>query len=65
MPRQARLDAPGILHHVMIRGIEGRNIFINDGDRENFLPRVYSKIVINPLCARKIRTYWNWFVISI
>jgi hypothetical protein len=22
MPRQARLDAPGTLHHVMIRGIE-------------------------------------------
>ena len=26
MPRQARLDAPGTLHHVMIRGIEKRNI---------------------------------------
>jgi len=26
MPRTARLDVPGVLHHVMIRGIEGRNI---------------------------------------
>jgi len=26
MPRQARLDAPGTLHHGMIRGIEGTNI---------------------------------------
>ena len=28
MPRQARLDAPGVLHHVMVRGIEGRPIFL-------------------------------------
>jgi len=27
MPRQARLDASGTLHHVMARGIEGTNIF--------------------------------------
>jgi hypothetical protein len=26
MPRQARLDAPGTLHHVIIRGIEKRRI---------------------------------------
>jgi len=40
MPRQARLDSPGTLHHVMIRGIEGRNIFVDDSDRENFLLRM-------------------------
>ena len=40
MPRQARLDAPGTLHHVMIRGIEGANIFGDDKDREHFLSRV-------------------------
>jgi putative transposase len=39
MPRQARLDAPGTLHHVMVRGIEGANIFHDDEDRENFLFR--------------------------
>jgi len=27
MPRQARLDAPGVLQHVMARGIERRKIF--------------------------------------
>jgi putative transposase len=27
MPRQARLDVPGLRHHVMARGIEGRDIF--------------------------------------
>jgi putative transposase len=40
MPRQARLDAPGTLHHVMIRGIERANIFRDDKDREQFLSRV-------------------------
>ena len=28
MPRQARLDAPGVLHHIMVRGIERRKICI-------------------------------------
>lgn len=27
MPRKARLDAPGTLHHVIGRGIEGTKIF--------------------------------------
>ena len=36
MPRQARLDAPGTLHHVIVRGIEGRRIVDDDEDRENF-----------------------------
>ncbi len=40
MPRRARLDAPGTLHHVMIRGLEGKKIFYDDEDRENFLSRV-------------------------
>jgi hypothetical protein len=26
VPRTARIDAPGVLHHVMIRGIERRKI---------------------------------------
>ena len=40
MPRQARLDAPGALRHIMIRGIERRKIFLNDRDREDFLERL-------------------------
>lgn len=40
MPRQARLDVPGLIHHVMARGIEGRDIFIDDNDRTNFLKRL-------------------------
>jgi putative transposase len=40
MARAARLDAPGTLHHVMVRGIEKRRIFENDRDREDFLNRL-------------------------
>ncbi|MBW2030043.1 MAG: transposase [Deltaproteobacteria bacterium] len=40
MLRQARLDAPGVLHHVMIRGIDRQKIFLNDNDRDDFLERL-------------------------
>jgi len=40
MPRLARLDAPGVLHHVMGRGIERKEIFFNDADRSDFLERL-------------------------
>ena len=40
MPRQARLDSPGTLHHVMGRGIEATKIFRNKNDREDFLVRL-------------------------
>jgi len=40
MPRSARLDAPGVLHHVIGRGIERRSIFLSDADRNDFLSRL-------------------------
>ena len=40
MPRQARLDAPGVLQHIMARGIERRKIFWDDKDRSSFLERL-------------------------
>ena len=40
MPRTARLDTPGLLHHIMIRGIERRKIFNDDKDRENLIERL-------------------------
>ena len=40
MPRIARLDTPGLLHHVMIRGMERKRVFNDDTDRENFLERL-------------------------
>ena len=40
MPRQARLDIPGTLNHVILRGIEGREIVTDDQDRQNFVSRM-------------------------
>ena len=40
MPRKARIDAPGALHHIIVRGIEQRNIFENDRDRDQFIRRL-------------------------
>ena len=40
MPRLARLDAPGVLHHIIVRGIERRAIFRDDCDRDGFLERL-------------------------
>lgn len=39
MLRSARIDIPGLLQHVMIRGIEKRDIFVDDKDRQLFLSR--------------------------
>ena len=40
MPRQARLDVPGLLQHIMARGIERKEIFKDDRDRQSFLERL-------------------------
>lgn len=39
MPRQARLDTPGVLRHVMTRGIEQCSVFRDDRDIEDFKDR--------------------------
>ena len=40
MPRQARIDAPGALHHIIVRGIERKKIFRDDKDRNDFIDRI-------------------------
>ena len=40
MPRQARIDAPGAVQHIIIRGIERRPIFADDTDRDRFTDRL-------------------------
>ena len=40
MPRQARLDTPGALHHIMIRGINRSPIFKDEEDKRVFLQRL-------------------------
>ncbi len=44
MPRTARIDIPGLLQHVIVRGIERRDIFLDDNDRRPFLER-FSKLL--------------------
>ena len=40
MPRQGRIDAPGAVHHIMVRGIERRKIFRDNKDKDNFVERL-------------------------
>ena len=44
MPRKARIDAPGALHHIICRGIAKSKIFIDEKDRLSFLKR-FDKIL--------------------
>ena len=58
MPRTSRLDAPGVLHHVMIRGIERRKIFRNNKDREDFIERLEN------LCPKTQTNCYAWAFLS-
>jgi REP element-mobilizing transposase RayT len=40
MPRKARIDAPGALHHIICRGIEKTEIFYDDADQASFVERL-------------------------
>jgi putative transposase len=44
MPRHARLDVPGALHHVMVRGANQSAIFEDERDRARFLERLGEKV---------------------
>ncbi len=54
MPRGPRLDAPGVLHHVMARGLERRAIFRDDRDRADFVAR------LGALAAGQAWTVYAW-----
>jgi len=58
MPRQPRLDAPGALHHVMGRGIDGIKIFSNTKDRRDFLERLAD------LCKADALRVYAWALMS-
>jgi len=40
MPRHKRIDIPGAVHHVIVRGLNRQDIFLDDMDRSNFLRRL-------------------------
>lgn len=46
MPRQARLDVPGALHHIMVRGINKAAIFIDDQDKSRFLEKLGETVIL-------------------
>ncbi len=58
MPRGPRIDAPLLLHHIRGRGVERRRIFLNDGDREDFLFR------LNRKCEEHEAVVYAWCLMS-
>jgi putative transposase len=40
MPRKARIDAPGAMHHIIVRGIARKKVFDDDADRDFFIERL-------------------------
>ena len=40
MPRKARIDVPGALQHIIVRGIARRKIFDDNADRDFFADRI-------------------------
>jgi hypothetical protein len=65
MPRQARLDFSGALHHIMVRGINKTAIFDDDQDKARFLKRLgenitevkyttYAWVLMDNLCLSAI-----------
>ncbi|HAM33245.1 MAG TPA: hypothetical protein DDX05_06015 [Deltaproteobacteria bacterium] len=51
MPRGPRIDYPGAIHHVYARGIERRDIFFDDQDRDSFLGRVGANLSRWRMCC--------------
>lgn len=51
MPRQARIDAPGAIHHIIARGIERRKIFCDDQDRDAFIRRLGGLLLETRTCC--------------
>lgn len=58
MPRRARLDAAGVLHHVIIRGINRKSIFLGNDDREDFADR------LSVLLPETVTVCYAWALMS-
>ena len=54
MPRNARIDLPGAVQHLMIRGIEHKRIFWDDLDRDDFWGRLSEEGDVRAECAWKL-----------
>ena len=51
MSRKSRIDAPGVLHHIIARGIERKAVFQDHRDRDDFLERLV-------IAARSLVCFW-------
>jgi len=51
MHRQAGLETPGTLHHVMIRGIEGHRVFRDTQDWKDFVTRTRILVFSGEPCS--------------
>jgi len=58
MPRRARLDAAGVLHHVIIRGINRKSIFLGNDEREDFAGR------LSVLLPETVTVCYAWALMS-
>ena len=47
MPRKARITSPGVVHHLMARGLDGMTIFRDDEDRGYFLKQLSDNLTRN------------------
>ncbi len=53
MPRKARLDAPGAVHHIIMRGIERRKIFRTNSDRTDVIDRLATIVDDTQTCPNR------------
>ena len=58
MPRGPRLDTEGALHHIMVRGLEARDIFRSDTDREDLVKR------LNEIVPKTQTVIYAWSLMS-
>lgn len=54
MPRRSRIDAPGALHHLIVRGIERRAVFRDDADREKFIEKLGTVLAIRTILCNSV-----------
>lgn len=59
MPRQPRIDAPGLLYHVIARGLEQKPIFRDDRDRHLFQNRYKATICQEDIYLLNLIRYIN------
>ncbi len=58
MPRKSRLDAPGAVHHLVVRGIDRGLIFRDEQDRDRFIER------LGALLAETATACYAWALLS-